>query len=349
MTTFADFLAMPVAQRVTLVRESTGEQRLSWPLRARLYVAFSRPRTCVPMIFAFQLGAEFTGIEQTWRTAIGLAVFFVVGAIANLFNIYTDIEEDSANMPARVFHLSRYGRKRLLRDTYVLCALVVAAAACVSPAFLLTSIVALIGAHQYSCRPLRLKERPVLGILMFATVIAYPFAGIAALAPDIGVRALDSALLFASLYLLLWFCAKGLVKNVPDFEGDAGARLSTSATVTGSRDRAARTAAVASIIAYAGIAVPVALEAFPPRALFTLLWLPIVIWQGIRLIRADTMTAGNNVLRTDMLVSAGFLASLILLLDCTAANVTVVLVGMALIAIADALRLDTRTKQDSVR
>ncbi|MGW0246620.1 UbiA family prenyltransferase [Nocardia goodfellowii] len=347
---FTDFLALPLNERIWLARRSgDGSAAMSTLTRARVFVAFSRPRTCVPMIFAFQLGLAFAGIEQDWRSALGSIAFFLVGMIANLFNIYSDIGEDSSNMPMRVYQLVGYGRARLLRHTTVLCGLVMLAAAASTPLFFAAMLLALVGAHQYSLRPLRLKERPVLGILLFATVVAYPFVSIVALAPDFRTRITDPRLLVAGAYLLLWFCAKGLVKNVPDFSGDADVRLATSATVWGSRRRAARTAAVASVVVYAGIAVPVLVGAFPARLLLALLWLPVILWQGVRLVRAETMIEGNNVLRADMLVSTGFLASLVLLIDPAAATVAVVAAGAVLIAVSDLLRLDSRTKEDSVR
>ncbi|MFF0488827.1 UbiA family prenyltransferase [Nocardia sp. NPDC004068] len=345
---FADFLALTPTERIWLARRSgDGDPELPVADRVRVFVAFARPRTCVPMILAFQLGLEFAGIHQDWRTALGSVAFFAIGMIANLFNIYSDIGEDSANLPMRVFRLIGYGRARLLRDTVALCALTLLAAAFSTPLFLGAVVLALVGAHQYSLRPLRLKERPVLGILLFATVVAYPFVSIVALAPDALARLKDWRLLVAGLYLLVWFCAKGLVKNVPDFAGDAAVRLSTSATVSASRARAARTAAVVTLVVYAGVAVPIAVGAFPIRVLFALLWLPVIAWQGVRLIRADTMSAGNAVLRTDMLVSTGFLASLVLLIDPAPANIAVVAVGAVLIVVADLLRLDSRTERDA--
>ncbi|WP_040796888.1 UbiA family prenyltransferase [Nocardia higoensis] len=346
---FDNFLALPLTERIWLARRSgDGSSRMRARDRARIFLAFSRPRTCVPMVFAFQLGLQFAGIGQSLHATLGATAFFAIGMIANLFNIYSDIGEDSANMPMRVYHLIGYGRTRLLWHTTALCVLTLATAAFAGPLFLGVIVLALVGAHQYSLRPLRLKERPVLGILLFATVVAYPFGAIVALAPDVWSRVTDPAFILACLYLLVWFCAKGLVKNVPDFAGDADVRLATSATVWGSRTRAARGAAVVTVAVYAGIALPVIAGAFPVRVLFALLWLPLIIWQGVRLIRAESMSEGNEVLRTDMLISTGFLASLILLVEPTPAGLVVVALGAALTVAADLLRLDSRTEEDSI-
>ncbi|MBF6333043.1 UbiA family prenyltransferase [Nocardia transvalensis] len=340
------FLQLPAAQRSAWARDSRGD-RLKWWTRLRMFIAFSRPRTCVPGMLAFQLGLQLLDIPQSWRALVGLAVTFAISAIANLFNTYTDVDEDSENVPNRVFLMAVYGRARLLWHTWALCVVTLAASAAVGPLYFAVVLLALAGAHQYSFRPLRMKCRPLLGIALFATVVAYPFATIVAIAPQHVSRIFDFSFLVAAGYLFVWFCAKGLVKNVPDYFGDARARVLTSATVFGSREVAAAVAASATVAVYVGVFVPVAVGAMPVAALLAWLWMPVVLWQGRRLLAADTVRAGNDVLRTDMIVSCGFLATLILASRPTPANAGVVAVGALVILVSDAFQLDTRRKQDS--
>jgi 4-hydroxybenzoate polyprenyltransferase len=225
---------------------------------------------------------------------------------------------------------------------------------------------ALVGLHQYSAPPIRSKGRPLLGLWVFAQAVVFPFlfgwttepgdmlstlfrgfaANLAGGAPPPG--AFQSYRYLAMwFFLTLWFMAKGAFKNVPDYEGDRAAGVNTSATVWADRRTAARVALAATIGAYVSLIGLVASGLEAPRTLLSLAWLGPVVWNGVRLARADQGAAGNAVLKADMLVSSGFIASLLLLISPTPLSISVVLSGAVVLFGSDGLGLDSRRATDT--
>ncbi|OBK21625.1 hypothetical protein A5634_09950 [Mycobacterium asiaticum] len=341
----AEFLAMDSAQRLALAKDSLG---IAAPARWRVaqFVAFSRPRTAIPGMLAFYLASIVAGGVSPLALVVGMVVSYHIAAIANLYNIYTDVVEDNENIPARVYELSRYGRDRLLRHTHQLTAVIFGLSLLVNPYFAGLTFLALIGCQQYSFRPLRMKARPRIGILYFANAVAYPYVS-AMLASDLKLHVLANAQYCAlALYLFVWFCAKGLTKNVPDYEGDKRVHVTTSATLSATRRRAATIAAVATVLVYGAIVVPVAVGGLAPKYLIALIWFPVACFQAWRLVHTVDQKSSNDMLRDDMFVSVGYLSTLVLIDRCTAASVAVVIVGFAIMLFTDRLGLDTRRTED---
>lgn len=339
------FLELPSEQRLELVRTSPGiAAPASW--RIAQFVAFSRPRTCIPGMLGFYLASVVAGEVSSLALVVGMVVSYHIAAIANLYNIYTDVAEDNENIPSRVYELSRYGRDRLLRHTHLLAVFNFALSLLVNPWFAGLTLLALIGCQQYSFRPLRMKARARIGILYFANAVAYPYVS-AVLASDLRWDVLtDPQYCALALYLFVWFCAKGLTKNVPDYEGDKRVHVTTSATLSATRHRAALIAAVATVLVYAAVVVPVVLGFLAPTYLIALIWLPVSCIQAWRLVRTVDQKSSNDMLRDDMFVSVGYLSTLILIERISVVSVAVVVAGFAVMLITDRLRLDTRRAED---
>jgi 4-hydroxybenzoate polyprenyltransferase len=138
-------------------------------------------------------------------------------------------------------------------------------------------------------------------------------------------------------------------KNVPDYDGDLAAGVRTSATVCRSRRSAALAATAATIAAYLSLVALVALRLERTRILIALLWLVPVVVNCVRLVRARDGASGNRVLRTDMLISTAFLASLLLSVAPTAGSAGMVIVGGLVLAASDLLGLDSRRQVDVTR
>jgi 4-hydroxybenzoate polyprenyltransferase len=147
-------------------------------------------------------------------------------------------------------------------------------------------------------------------------------------------------------FLTLWFMAKGTFKNVPDFAGDRAAGLRTSATVFGTRSRAALAATVATVSAYASLAGLVALGLEGTSILWSLVWLGPVLWNCARLLRAPDGLTGNRILRADMIISSGFIATLLLLVAPTVTSIVVSVAGALILFVSDFLALDSRREVD---
>jgi 4-hydroxybenzoate polyprenyltransferase len=158
---------------------------------------------------------------------------------------------------------------------------------------------------------------------------------------------IDSARYYGMLaFLLAWFIAKGTFKNVPDFHGDLAAGLRTSATVLGTWRKAAIVTMTVTLTAYLSLALLVYFGLESPQLLFALLWLIPVTWNCLRLIRAEDGAIGNDCLKVDMLISSGFMASVLLLLSWRWENILVILCSGLILVGSDWLNLDSRRRKD---
>jgi 4-hydroxybenzoate polyprenyltransferase len=333
--------------------------------RVRLIVTLGRPRTCVPGLLAYALGLSYTGAAPSWRVALGALLAFAIGFLANLHNTATDLSEDSHNLPGRVFLVAQVGYTALLRVCTAIGAVMLAGAIALGPHFAFFMALAVVGLHQYSAPPVRSKGRPLLGLWVFAQAVVFPFlfgwttapgnmlstllrAVFAPLLgdappPDAAVRSYRYLAMW--FFLTLWFMAKGTVKNVPDFDGDRAAGVRTSATVFGTRRAAALAALSATVVAYAVLPVLVALGLETPRVALAASWLVPAGYNCARLVRANREEA-NGVLKTDMLISSGFIATLLLLVAPAWTSVTFVLAGALVLLGSDLLGLDSRRAND---
>jgi ubiquinone/menaquinone biosynthesis methyltransferase len=310
----------------------------------RIVIMLGRPRTCVPGLFAYGLGLAYAGVPSAPYAVLGGVLALLVGFSANLHNTYTDVEEDCRNLPGRMWLLYRFGRTRLLLVLVALNVFMAGAALAYGRGFFVFVVIGLVGVHQYSFRPLRMKARPLLGLYLFAQAVVGPFLVGWFIH---GVRMPTGAVWAMLAYLFFWFVAKGLFKNVPDYDGDRAVGLRTSATVFPSRVVAARVAAAVTILAYLALPVLVAVGASPPRVLFALPLTVVAAVQAWTLVRAADGTEANTVLRRDMVLSSAFLGVVLLLQKPAWTSVVLVVVGVAVIAGTDLLAMDSRRSADA--
>jgi 4-hydroxybenzoate polyprenyltransferase len=355
---------------VALAAFVRGGGRLSagYPERLRILVMLGRPRTVVPNLLCFALGYSYTGAPASGRMALGALLGCLIGFSANLHNTAMDLDEDSRNLPGRVLLLARLGYGPLMWSWAGISVFMMASAIALGWYFTIFMALALVGLHQYSAPPVRSKGRPLLGLWVFAQTVVFPFlfgwttepgrmletllSSIAALvrgsAPPPAEAAWQSwRYLGMWFFVTVWFMAKGAFKNVPDFEGDKAAGVRTSATVFGSRRTAAVATTVATVAAYLSLAPLVALGLERPRVLASLLWLVPVTINAVRLVRAEDASAANGVLKTDMLITTGFMASLLLLVAPGAQSVAMVVAAGLLLWASDAIGLDSRREADA--
>ena len=339
----AAFRALPPATKAEVV--IGGRTRFRPGEALRILIMLGRPRTCVPGLFAYGLGLAYAGVPSAPRAVLGGVLALLVGFNANLHNTYTDVEEDCRNLPGRMWLLYRFGRPRLLLVLVAIDVFMAGAALTYGFDFFVFVVIGLVGLHQYSFRPLRMKARPLLGLYVFAQAVVGPFL-IGWFAAG-GVRAPTGAVWAMLAYLFCWFVAKGLFKNVPDYDGDRAVGLRTSATVFASRAAAARFTAAVTVLAYLALPVLVAVGASPPRVLFALPLTIVAAVQAWSLVRAADAAAANTVLRRDMVLSSVFLGVVLLLQEPAWASVVLVAVGVAVIAGTDLLAMDSRRSADA--
>jgi 4-hydroxybenzoate polyprenyltransferase len=335
--------------------------------RLRTLIMLGRPRTCVPGLLAFALGYNYTSAPPSVRMVVGALLALSIGFSANLYNVSTDIYEDSRNLPGRVVLLAKVGARPLILVCRSLSAVMVAGAVALGAYFAVFMSLAVVGLHQYSSPPIRSKGRPVLGLWVFAQAVVFPFLFGWTTAPGRMLETLLAAMtsplrgvppppaaeawqswryLAMWFFLTLWFMAKGTFKNVPDYDGDLAAGIRTSATQCRSRRAAAHLASVLTVAAYASLAALVAAGLERPRVMFALAWLAPVIINCVRLVQAEDGATGNAVLRADMLISSGFIATLLLLVSPRIENVAMVMAGAAILFGSDRLELDSRRDAD---
>ncbi|RKN27849.1 hypothetical protein D7318_00975 [Streptomyces radicis] len=343
-----EWAALPPHELVRLVRRSQGT--VGAARVARVLVALSRPRTCTPSLTVFALGYGIVAGDVRWQFWLGAFLMLTTGMLANLYNVHTDVDEDSVNMPGRLGLVGEIGWHRYRTALVVWSAVVALASLPLGPGPAAVFLVVLAGSHQYSYRPLRLKARPVAGLFGFALAGYGPFVfgyGVARFATGrVDPRPDPAAFWWLLALITLWFVAKGLVKNVPDYDGDKRTGLRTSATVFATR----RAAAVAAGATTVGVHLVAPLFVFlahgneGARSLRWLLLVPAVLFaavQAVRMARA-VGTRANSVLKQDMWFSFVFIA-LVLALSVPAAVTVPALAATVLLMVAvDALRIDSR-------
>lgn len=351
------FLTLSADERIDLVR-SSAEPQASLRDALALVVSLGRPRTCVVGMLTYALGAGHAGAALSTRTLTQAVLCFLGAFIANLENTYTDLEEDCRNLPGRVHALLRLGRRRLVRVVIGLHIAMLAAAASLDRQDFWFMLLALLLVHQYSFAPLRAKGRPLAGLFVFSLVVTYPFfVGLLAdprftLAKRFfepgALRLTADGAHFALLggFVMFWFVAKGMFKNVPDYYGDRAAGLRTSATLFPSWSAAAVAAGAVTLLSYALFAAVVHDGSAPRRAGLALLVVPLVAWNCARLVRAKNAARGNEILRTDMIVSVAFVASVVALAHPTALSFVLLASGAFVFLLVDLLDLDSRRDRD---
>ncbi|WEV28954.1 UbiA family prenyltransferase [Streptomyces sp. 71268] len=341
---YEEFATLSPARREDAVRRTPGSA--GWSETARIAFMLGRPRTCVPGNLAFALGWAAAGGTVSPAFFLGLFMSLVYGLMANLYNAYTDLAEDSRNLPGRVWLVLRMGHRRTLWIGHAASGtLIVLTLPYGGVQLLPLMLLLLVGAHQYSFRPLRLKDGPVVGLLAFSLAVFGPFLLGAFGAPG-GRHDLSGSTWALFGFLVVWFSAKGMVKNLPDFEGDREAGLRTSATVFATRAAAARAATAMTLVGYLSPAVFVAVGLLPPRDLWALVWTVAALVQCRAMARATERARANAVLKVDMLLSTAFLASVLLLHSPGWVPVTGVALGVALLFGSDLLALDSRRRTD---
>jgi 4-hydroxybenzoate polyprenyltransferase len=335
--------------------------------RVKIFLMLGRPRTWVPNLLAFALGYSYTGAAPGLRMLLGAVLSCCIGFSANTHNAAVELAEDSENLPGRVLMVAKIGYRRLFFWWRMLVTLMMATALGLGLYFSIFMALAIVGLHQYSAPPVRSKGRPVLGLWVFAQAVVFPFLfgwtaepgqllerllaavvatlrGQAGPTPELVYPSLRYLAMWA--FLTLWFMAKGAFKNVPDYQGDRAADVRTSATVFGSQRQAAWATALATGLAYGLLLVPVALKLESPSVLWALAWLGPVGFNCARLIRAADGSAANRVLKDDMWLSTGFLATLLALVDPTSRGLCFVAAAALLLFGSDVLGIDSRRPSD---
>lgn len=302
----------------------------------------SRPRTCLVGVLAFSFGFENTGASWHPDLWAGYLATFLISAVANVHNSYTDYAEDALNLPGRARLVSRLGIPTA--RAFVACGLVAIAllAWLIDWRLLVVALITNPLILSYSAHPVRAKARPFLGLLIFSMVVSVPYLYGALAAEAHGAAFSWRRSLGWMVFLTILFFAKGLVKNVPDYEGDKTAGLRTSATVLPTRDAAARVAVAATWVAYLTYPAFIFLAGGNRSLLWVCLALPFTLWHVTRMGKDRDAAYLNSVLKWDMSMSVLFLALLSIFPTLSVASLLCATGCLLVLVTADLIGADSR-------
>ena len=324
--TYATFQALPPEARASAARSSAGSAPLAE--RLRIVVMLGRPRTCIPGVICYALGYTLVSDRITWYPLFGMFMVVIAGLLANLYNTCSDLQEDSHNLPGRVWLVTTVGYRWLTGVTLLLSTVVIGGAAAYGGYYVLLALAVLAGVHQYSFRPLRLKARPVADLLTFSLAVFGPFL-LGYYGALRNVTQPSKAAWLWTGFLILWFCAKGLTKNIPDYRGDREARLRTTVTMFPTQ----RAAAIAG--------------AAPLRTLAALPWTIVALANSLSMIaKASDQQQANRVLKRDMWLSVAFIVTVLLLASPSWLSLVAVAFGALILIGSDAFAVDSRRASD---
>lgn len=307
-------------------------------------VELARLRTCLVSVLAYAIGLALNDVGWSLRAAVGVVISLLVPAVANVHNAVTDLAEDERNLPGRLRLVAAAGRRFMMMFVNWTSLAMLLVTALVSLPITILAVAGSVLLRQYSARPLRAKARPFAGLALFSMVVTVPFLAGTMLTPQWATLPQDHGhfVWVMAAYLTVWFCAKGMVKNVPDYHGDKAAGLRTSATIMPSPESAAVAAAAATAAVYAAFPVIVLLGWLPGRLLPASVWLLPAAVNVSAFLRHRTASALNRALAVDMLVSVGFLATVLNLVNPGPASVALTLGCGALIIVVDLAGKDSR-------
>lgn len=307
----------------------------------------ARPRTCLVSVLAFTFGMEITGGQWGARPGLGIVVTLLVPIVANLHNAYTDTAEDEANLPGRAGLVRAAGLQKLKITVWVGISLIVLMSSYMGISQLILAASGIPLLIFYSAPPIRAKARPILGLVIFSLVIAFPFIAGAIVTNNWWELRNPWTVTTMGwfLCLIVFFVAKGLVKNVPDFYGDMTAGLKTSATIMGTLRRAAQMAVIGTWVAYALIPITVYLTKSSQLLYLIVPWAIVAAWHVTRLTKSSSQGYLNSVLKWDMVVSVVTLSILAIASRVSLIAIVTVSGCILILVTADLIGRDSRSPE----
>jgi len=246
-------------------------------------VKLGRPRTWIFVVFAFLIG-WFTATQQiTLNFFIGLITFILLVWNVNVVNAYTDVIEDTVNLPHRVKYIQeKIGYKRL---PYYFATIYVAStilALLISPSFFLVYLLTLFDTLFYSLKPFRFKSIPILDLISFSGAVFLPMLG--AWVINNGFNNIPASIFFFGY----WFLTYGTVKNIPDYEGDKSVGIRNFATIFNTRDKAILAAIILLLSPFPLLLIFLLLGMMTTNFALLYLTLPIILFISTKLTKVKS-------------------------------------------------------------
>lgn len=269
-----------------------------------------RPRTCFLSVFTYLVGVNEGGEDWTWRHTVALISSFLVSALANLHNTTTDRAEDSLFLPGRQRAVQSLGYKPVKLLILIFSVTIFSLLALSSIVNLFLSIVGLLLLFAYSSSFSRLKESPLFGALDFAMVGVLPYIGGVTLAATWNQMPIERVNLPSLVAIFLLLLTKFCIKNLPDYEADRRAQITTSATLFGSYKSASIFAVSFVYVAYTCFLILVHFAQISIRSHVLILTVVVIcLINVLAFIATDDLIRLNKNMKWDMLCSALFFAA----------------------------------------
>jgi 4-hydroxybenzoate polyprenyltransferase len=302
-----------------------------------LAIKMGRPRTWTFAIVSYLFGYMSTNSLVLWQLALGCLVFALGTAATNFINVYTDIEEDSVNLPLRAEMIKRFGRGNLAKLIVVIYPIILVLSAPFGLTFLLVIGLAELDSIGYSLPPLRFKRNPAAGLISFSGAVALSFVG--------GLVAAGSSILDPLLLLLGSFMfAYGTVKNIPDIKGDVEAGLKTTATLSTSIQRTVRISTLLLLVPYVALLGMIVLNILSPIYLVDFVFLPFLIYWARGNNEASDSAALESLHSFGFVYAVSFILFNMVITYPSTTSLLISILSMSFIAIITKAGIDSRQK-----
>jgi len=195
------------------------------------YIFAARPMLHLPIWSIFLVSHQYLHGEFSWRTFLVLGGLSLIGSGAYYINQVYDYESDRLNRKLGFLQKGLLGRRELQIAGLVLSLAALIIGAMLSITTLIVFVLLFVGALGYSMPPLRLKDRPLAGLLVNA--VGYGIL-VPSAVPGL-LTHLDRMDVLLAAYFFITVTAGFLLTVIPDREGDAGTGKRTVATLLSDR------------------------------------------------------------------------------------------------------------------
>ncbi len=192
--------------------------------RSLTIIALARPRTWLFATLAFFFGYVFMVPWNILTLFLGLTIFMMITASANLINAYYDRFEDEINQPYRTQMLDIVGLKNIRNILIILYTLILFLSTRINLLFFIIALIGVFDSIFYSAPPLRFKRNAITGMIAFSGIMAIPF--IAGWIINKSLWQITPLFYLITFFFFTYFS----IKNIPDFIGDKKANIKTAMT-----------------------------------------------------------------------------------------------------------------------
>ncbi|MEV7796653.1 UbiA family prenyltransferase [Streptomyces sp. NPDC087512] len=310
-------------------------------------VELVRPRTLLVSPLSYCVGAAVADHRLDFTVLLGVIVHIAAPLAANAHNAVTDLVEDGKNVPGRLKLVETAGVQTLQRIVYAGLGVMLALSLMISFAQSLLWIFSAFLVLGYSSPRLRLKGRPIIGMAVFSMAVTEPYIAGALLGESWWeIPQYDSHQpVVLGVFLFCWYFAKGIMKNVPDYEGDKAAGLRTIPALMSSKQSAAWAAAAATTLVYVAFPVLVLVSDIPDRLVFVGLMVLPAVGNMAGMVLARTPIEYNRVGQRDMYVSVVFLGLLLFGWRPSVGSALIALLAVAVMVWTDVSGRDSRASR----